>query len=448
MLSLLLMMVIPAAQPLRAGAASVDITPDPKAFKVWLAGFGRGRQAEFVTDPIAARALVLEGEGGTVALVCADVVGLFDEFTRRVADRLPGMNVVVSATHTHHAPDTLGLWGSGLSTGVNPQYLKRVEDACVEAVKGAQGKLRPVIARLGEVEAGDLMKDSRPPQVKMDPLGVLRLEGADGKTACLAVLWHNHPEMINSNHKGVSSDYVGSLVATLGKKYECPVVYLTGAVGGLMSPISQPVKGADGKDLPKNSVEATRRYGEVIAERAMKAVDGSKPVALTPMRLKQREIYLPVDNMLYVAGNQLGTLPRKMFHWSGSVDRPAENGEGQRKALRSRAGVLTLGELQIALVPGEIYPELVLAKVPDPAPAGADFPEAPVEPSLLSQLTAKHRWVLGLAQDEVGYIMPRRQWDAKEPFTYDYKKPPYGEINSLGPDTAPLLLPLYRDLAR
>ena len=71
-----------------------------------------------------------------------------------------------------------------------------------------------------------------------------------------------------------------------------------------------------------------------------------------------------------------------------------------------------------------------------------------MEPSLLSQLTAKHRWVLGLAQDEVGYILPRRQWDAREPYTYDYKKAPYGEINSLGPDTAPLLLPLYKDLAR
>lgn len=448
MLSLLMLLSVPSADLLRAGAASVDITPDPKAFKVWLAGYGRGRQAEFVTDPIATRALVLEGDGGTVALVCADVVGLFDEFTRRVADRLPGIQVVVSATHTHHAPDTMGLWGSGISTGVNPQYLKRVEDACVEAVKAARANLKPVAPRLGEVEAGDLMKDARPPLVKMDPLGILRFEAADGQTACLAVLWHNHPEMIDSNHKGVSSDYVGSLVDTLAKKYGCPVVYLTGAVGGLMSPINLPVMSADGRDLPKSSVEATRRYGELIAERAMKAIDSSKPVTLTPLRLKQRDIYLPVDNMLYVAGNQLGTLPRKMFYWSGSVDKSAENTNGQRKALRSRAGVLTLGELQIALVPGEIYPELVLGKVPDPAPAGADFPEAPVEPSLLSQLTARHRWVLGLAQDEVGYIMPRRQWDAKEPFTYDYKKPPYGEINSLGPDTAPLLLPLYRDLAR
>jgi hypothetical protein len=137
-----------------------------------------------------------------------------------------------------------------------------------------------------------------------------------------------------------------------------------------------------------------------------------------------------------------------MFHWSGSIDRAAEAPGQGRKALRTRAGILTLGELQIALVPGEIYPELVVGKVPDPAPQGADFPEAPVEPPLLAQMTTKYRWVLGLAQDEIGYIIPKRQWDAKSPYTYDYKNAPYGEINSLGSDTAPLLLPAFRELAR
>jgi|694.fasta_scaffold115379_2 hypothetical protein len=448
MLLTLCLVLVSAADPLQAGAASVDITPDPKTTQVWLAGFGRGRRAEFVSDPIATRALVLADGNRTVALVCADVVGLFDEFTRRVADRLPGIEVVVSATHTHHAPDTMGLWGPGITSGVDPEYLKKVEDACVRAVTEAKSRLKPVVSRLGEIPAGDLLKDSRPPQVKMDPLGVLRFDGTDGKPACLAVLWHNHPEMIRSSHKGISSDYVGPLVDALSTKYGCPVVYLTGVVGGLMSPINLPIKSAEGKELPRASVEATRRYGQIIAERAGTAIDASQPVTLTPLRLKQRDLYLPVENPLYLLGHQLGTLKRTMFHWSGSIDRAAEAPGQGRKALRTRAGILTLGELQIALVPGEIYPELVVGKVPDPAPQGADFPEAPVEPPLLAQMTTKYRWVLGLAQDEIGYIIPKRQWDAKSPYTYDYKNAPYGEINSLGSDTAPLLLPAFRELAR
>lgn len=446
-LTLCLALILPG-EPLRAGAASADITPDPNAAPVWLAGFGKGRRAELVSDRIATRALVIAHGDRTVALVCADVVGLFDEFTRRVADRLPGISVVVSATHTHHAPDTLGLWGPGITTGVDPAYLKKVEDACVRAVTEARSRLKPVTSRLGEISASDLMKDSRPPQVKMDPLGVLRFDGTDGKPVCLAVLWHNHPEMIHAHHKGISSDYVGPLVDTLTTQYGCPVVYLTGVVGGLMSPTDQSIMTADGKELPRGSVEATRRYGQIIAARAATAIDASKPVNLTPMRLKQRDLYLPVDNPLYLIGHQLGAMKRTMFHWSGSIDRAGEATGQSRKALRSRAGVLMLGELQIALVPGEIYPELVLGKVPDPAPQGADFPEAPVEPPLLEQLTSRHRWVLGLAQDEIGYIIPRRQWDARAPYTYDYKNAPYGEINSLGAETAPLLLPVFRELVQ
>jgi len=91
----------------------------------------------------------------------------------------------------------------------------------------------------------------------------------------------------------------------------------------------------------------------------------------------------------------------------------------------------------VAAIPGEVYPELVLGKVADPADPAADFPDAPIEPSLYAQLPGKHRMLIGLACDEIGYIIPKRQWDEKPPFTYGQKKAPYGEINSLGPDTAP-----------
>ena len=42
-----------------------------------------------------------------------------------------------------------------------------------------------------------------------------------------------------------------------------------------------------------------------------------------------------------------------------------------------------------------------------------------------------------MSNDMIGYIVPKSQWDVKPPFTYYYKERPYGEINSLGPETAP-----------
>ena len=46
--------------------------------------------------------------------------------------------------------------------------------------------------------------------------------------------------------------------------------------------------------------------------------------------------------------------------------------------------------------------------------------------------------IIGLGNDEIGYIMPKRQWDAKAPFCYGRKKDQYGEENSVGPDTGPI----------
>ncbi len=52
--------------------------------------------------------------------------------------------------------------------------------------------------------------------------------------------------------------------------------------------------------------------------------------------------------------------------------------------------------------------------------------------------------LIGLANDEIGYIIPKRQWDEKPPFCYGRKKAQYGEENSLGPDTAPLLCKAFK----
>ncbi|MCY2938376.1 MAG: hypothetical protein NTV55_08460 [Planctomycetota bacterium] len=449
--------LVVAGQPLRVGIASVDITQNPATEKVWMAGFSKGRQARSVHDNLAVRACVLEHGGKKLAFACADLIGLFDEQVRSAEARLAGFETIISVTHNHHGPDTLGLWGPGLSTGIDSGYLKRVEDAIVQAVRDAAAGAVAVTAHIGQVDALDLLKDSRPPQVKMAEITVLRFDAmADGKKpAGLFVLWHNHPEFVSSSTTAITADFVGPVVDRLAKKYACPVFYATGAIGGLMSPIGLDVTATDAKDgkaHKSGSFGALEVYGAKIAQRAEAAVSSAQPVRLSPWTLRQRDVYLPVDNMIYRLGHQLGVLKRAMHLWSGDTTRVATvaegAGSGKRAAVRTRAGVLTLGEVQIALVPGEIYPELVLGQVPEPAPGGADFPEAAVEPSLLSQLTARHKLVIGLAQDEIGYILPKRQWDAKAPWTYGRTSAPYGEINSLGPDTAPLLLPLYKDLAR
>ena len=50
--------------------------------------------------------------------------------------QLPGFSyVLISSTHNHEGPDTLGLWGpSPFKSGVNPAYMKLVQEQIIKAV--------------------------------------------------------------------------------------------------------------------------------------------------------------------------------------------------------------------------------------------------------------------------------------------------------------------------
>src|SRR5437879_1160858 len=160
---------------IEAGFAEADITPEVRNRTVFLAGFGHNRKATAVLDPIAVRAVVLRDESQMIAMACADVVGLFRPSVERIRKQLPEFKyVLVSATHNHHGPDTLGLWGpSPFVSGVEPAYLLHVESQIVQAIRAAEKSLRPVTARVGSVSAPELLNDTRPPIVKHDDLVVL-----------------------------------------------------------------------------------------------------------------------------------------------------------------------------------------------------------------------------------------------------------------------------------
>jgi hypothetical protein len=397
---------------------------------------------------------VLRHGDAKIAVASADVVGLFRPLVERVRRQLPGFTyVLVSSTHNHHGPDTLGLWGpSPFTSGVDKDYLRRVEEQIVGAVREADQSLRPVTAAIGSVAAPELLHDSRPPIVLHDELVALRFnDPATGRPAGIVVQWNCHPETIDSKNTRVSPDYVIDTVNALRAGYDCPVVYLTGTVGGLMTSMRVDVRDENGQRLPEGSVEKTRRYGQLLARRAGEALAAAKSVQLTPFQVRAREIALPVGNKLYRVARQLGVLDRAMEPWTGDPYQPPAEAKGEAPgdvAVRTEVAWLRLGDLDVAVIPGEIYPELVLGKVQDAHDAGADFPQAPAEPAVYQQLRGPYRMIVGLGNDEIGYILPKRQWDEKPPFTYGLSKAPYGEVNSLGPETGPLLCRAFQELVK
>jgi len=454
-LSLLVVLLAgPSARALEAGFAETDITPkvDPKGKAVYLAGFGHNRKATRVHDPLKARCIVLRDGKQKIALVSVDLVGLFLEVVERVRKQCPGYAyLTVSSTHNHEGPDTMGLWGPAMwSSGIDPEYMKTLEKQIVAAVKNAEKDLKKVRAKIGSVKAPELLHDGRLPIVKHDDLVVLHFHDAKTKKpAGLVVQWNVHPELLGGKNTELSADHVGYTVAALKKTHKCPVVYITGTVGGLMTSLHLPLKNAKGEALKDGTFEKTERYGVLLAEAATKAVKAAKDVKLTPFAVKTKPVYLPLENKLYVLGAQLGVLKRQAYLWKNDPTKgePVDKIEKNKKySIRTEVAYLRLGDLDVACIPGEIYPELVLDKVQDPPDPGADFPKAPIEPAIYKQLKGPHRMMIGLASDEIGYIIPKRQWDRKPPFCYGLKKAQYGEVNSLGPDTAPLLCKAFKDL--
>src|SRR5436309_7735565 len=154
-----------AAGDLTVGFAETDVTPELGTKPVYLAGFGQDRQAKTVHDPIMVRAVVLADGTEKIALVSVDVVGLFHTSAERVREKLPGFKyVLVSATHNHEGPDTLGLWGANpLQSGIDPEFLKKVEAGCVEAVKAADKSRKSASVKVGTARDADLLNDNRLP---------------------------------------------------------------------------------------------------------------------------------------------------------------------------------------------------------------------------------------------------------------------------------------------
>ena len=92
----------------------------------------------------------------------------------------------------------------------------------------------------------------------------------------------------------------------------------------------------------------------------------------------------------------------------------------------------------MACIPGEVYPEIVnggIVRAP-----GGDYDIEPLEvPPLRELMPGLVKFVLGLDNDEIGYILPKSEWDTEPPHLFGAQGAPYGEVNSVGPDTAWIL---------
>lgn len=442
----------PPNDPLLAGFAAVDITPDVENDRrVYLAGYGMNRKATGVHDPLFARTVVFSHAGDRIALVSVDLVGLQYPAVKSIREQLADFRyVLVASTHNHEGPDVIGIWGKGpFSRGVNDAYLQTVVQRVVSSVKQAAERLVPVDGRYGTATDESLLADTRLPDCRDGVLRILRLNRLGTQTAAgIIVQWNCHPESLGPRNQLITADFPWATVQSLEQKYGCPVVYFSGAVGGLMTHPTSRIRSPAGEDIVAGTFEFAKAYGLAVADLAGQAIEQAQPLKLAPLRLAAKPISVPVQNSLYRAARAIGVMKREGLLWTGDfqeigVPMNHENA-GQPSAVESEVAYLRLGDLHLAGIPGELYPELVQGKFEQPPAAGVDYPEAELEPTIAALMPGPNWLLLGLANDELGYIIPKRQWDKSPPYAYERDGGQYGEINSCGPEVAPIIMEALR----
>jgi len=425
----------------KKGDTYEDVNGNGKFDAVWLAGFSNNRPATGVHDRLWARAIALRNNGVTLAMVTIDSIGMFQEAyikVRKSIDPSLGVDhVMFSATHDHEAPDTMGIWSySPFRPDFDDAYLEGVLSACKEAVEEAAAKLGPaeMICAAVEIDPEGFVKDTREPQCCDRKICCMRFvsPGTD-ETIATVVSWGNHAEALGSGNTLITSDFPhylrqgledGVLGANGTEGFGGTCLYFQGSVGGLMTPLHLEVPHRDGQRVLKGETfEKAEALGENVAIVVANALrsDSAWRCENPRVAVAAKTIYARMQG-LYKYAIMLGLVHPGYFRGGKA---------------RSEVNAIRIGDVEILTCPGELYPEIAEGKVE--APEGADFGISPVEtPGLRSVMTGKMNLVVNLANDEIGYIIPKSQWDTEPPFTYGRNKAWYGEENSGGPDVAPV----------
>ena len=445
----LALLLNPAMQgAFRAGAAYRAITPEVHAGAppVYLAGFGQNRIATAIHDPLFVRCLALAAGKKPVVLCGVDLIGLFlddVEKIRQAARTQLGrdVDIVISATHSHDGPDTMGLWGpragvTGLQEPYNQFVIQRATEAVVSAVKGMK-RATLFLAKTNFADLKSFIHDSRPPVVNDAELLALTVKDHRNRTIATLVNWANHPEAMGSANTQVSADYPAAFYRVMETLRGGTAVFMNGAVGGMQSPLGAAILDPTTRALaPKNSVRFAETIGERLADLAHDALNNAKPTRIDRLEYHEKRILIPVANEGFRQAAQANLYGgRKAFRPDGT----SETVVGYLKLSQGKDV-----KLEAAMVPGELYPELSVGGV-EQYP-GADFPSAPIEAPLKQQMRAPFKMLFGLANDEIGYIIPKAEWDNEAPWLQDAPKRWYGEINSIGPDAASLIAAAFAAL--
>ena len=460
-----------------AGEPYTDQNGNGKFDEYWIAGYGNGRLVTGVADPIWARAIAIRQNQTTVVLVSVDTVGLFRDESLAIEKRLdPRLGIdlfMLHATHDHEAPDLTGGWGRDVFTyGVNEEWHQKVLDHIVSAVTEAVQGVKPARVSISSVRVEDpdgsmlrYVNDSRQPTVINNRLHTLHFvekgEAVPPRSIATLINWANHPEAAGSQNPLLTSDFVHTLRDEVEKQGAGPVVYVSGALGGLLGPGHAEPLDETGKPIKENGLPKARALGREITRFALQALADPQAISVegraARLQFRSALVTAHIENMKYHWASMLRIFRRSFCCY----DQNQPFSDDNLPQVETKLAYLQLGPAAIVTNPGELAPELFIGAYDGSArgtypllnakePNGPDLSKAPSPPYLIDLMDGprEHRMVFGLTFDFLGYILPRFNFvlDEQKPYFEDAPGDHYEETNSIGPRAEPEIVGTLRQL--
>ncbi|MCL2512589.1 MAG: hypothetical protein FWF08_01705 [Oscillospiraceae bacterium] len=413
------------------GFGRVPFTPKDVGTKTYyLAGYGTNRPAQSVHADICASAAYLDDNSGKGALllVSLDCVGLMNPDVGLIRKKLEGFcgrtgcrAVNIMSTHSHAAPDTMGMYGKLPKTGRDKAFMDSLYSAVCRAAWQAYNTRKDGRLYAGDIEADGIQKDIRYPEVFCRTLTRIRFVPDGGGTQTWIVNFAAHPEVMDQRNRAISADYVHFMRKKIESIVNAKVIYFNGAIGGMITPIE-----IDKDDFMKSVTWA----GEKIAECALK-IDNERELKPLINTIRQ-EFYVDLANIMFFMGGLLNLIPRPRY----------ATGSGPLNiSLKTEMNYMEIGDVHILTIPGELFPELQIGGYLQEGDASIGGPE--LSPKPLRELANDEKLIVFcLGCDELGYIVPPNDYllHDEQPFiehAYDAAgRKHYEETNSAGPQTA------------
>ncbi|MBA2505197.1 MAG: hypothetical protein H0V29_04540, partial [Thermoleophilaceae bacterium] len=311
-----------------------------------------------IADDSYARALAVgDGKNGMI-LVHTTNIGLFVSYKtpglgiyhlrQKVAEQtgVAADHVIVQADHSHHGPDTIGIWG-----GVPPEYLAKLQNAAIDAAVRAWKARKPARVYVGTADGpGVTSSYNTPPNVGTDD--EFRLLWANDRTTGdrIATFSNYSPHATSRKKQNVLSGDWPEWASTMAEAR-----YGGGGIAGV---------GTLGREDFGDEVGPPRREkSEAVArariDRLMTAATaaGAEVPPTRGVAVKTVFIREPLAQPI-LAANFAPETPVAIAGMNVSIDRDIAPPWNVPGSLGTYTGAARIGDVFFGMSPGEPFPQI------------------------------------------------------------------------------------------